>query len=75
MKKQKTLVYGNFYHVYTRETYLGIAECKLINGETKFLQSFPDADGDEEQIECSFISEYHLATDEEVKKFKDLIWN
>lgn len=71
MRKRKTptLVYGNYYHVYTPISYLGIAECRLVNGQARFVQKlnlFSD-DSKYEERECMFITDWVLATDYEIK--------
>lgn len=69
MKKNKKpiLVYGNYYHVETSIFYLGIAECRLVNGETRFVQKLNLYNGTHEERECRFVHNWYLATDEEIK--------
>jgi hypothetical protein len=70
MKKKKNpiLVYGNYYHVSTSNLYLGVAECRLVDGKERFIQKAIGKNGLNEEIECSFIAHWELATDEEIKE-------
>ena len=66
-KKKEILVYGNYYHVGTAICYLGIAQCRLVNGKTRFVQKLNLYNGTYEERECRFVYEWKLATDEEIK--------
>jgi hypothetical protein len=67
-KRQKEiLIYGNYYHIQTAISYLGIAECRLVNGKPRFVQKLNLYNGTYEERECRFVEDWKLATDEEIK--------
>jgi hypothetical protein len=65
--KKPILVYGNYYHVETAISYLGIAECRLVNGKPRFVQKLNLYNGTHEERECTFVDNWYLATDEDIK--------
>lgn len=66
-RKKPILVPGNYYHIETFISYLGIAQCRLVNGEIRFVQKLNLYNGKYEERECKFVHDWHLATDEDIK--------
>jgi hypothetical protein len=76
MKKKnekEVLIYGNHYHIECGLIYLGIAECRLVDGKIRWVQKYYFSDGNFEERECYFATGWYLATDEEIERQNDFI--